>query len=96
MRKHLNFEWSGYIYNTSIQNTYSDVQSRSFKETSTMEGIHSQIRVPINSKITDGSCKINIPSAFKDIMKDYIVPGLTNYGNGDIWVSREEEDYLIV
>ena len=96
MRKHLNFEWSGYIYNTSIQNTYSDVQSRSFKETSTMEGIHSQIRIPIKSKITDGSCKINIPSAFKDTMKDYIVTGLTKYCKGDIWVSREEKDYFIV
>jgi hypothetical protein len=96
MRKHLNFEWSGYIYNTSIQNTYSDVQSRSFKETSTIEGIHSQIRIPIKSKITDGSCKINIPSAFNDIMKDYVVTGLTKYGKGDIWIDEEFEDYFIV
>ena len=96
MRKHLNFEWSGYIYNTSIQNTYSDVQSRSFKETSTIESIHSQIRIPIKSKITDGSCKINIPSAFNGVMKDYVVAGLTKYGKGDIWIDEEFEDYFIV
>ena len=29
-------------------------------------------------------------------MKDYIVTGLTKYDKGDIWVSREEEDYFIV
>ena len=96
MRKNLNFEWNGYIYNTSIQNTYSDVQSRSFKETSTIESIHSQIRIPIKSKITNGSCKINIPSAFNDIMKDYIVVGLTKYGKGDIWIEEEYDTYFIV
>ena len=96
MRKNLNFEWNGYIYNTSIQNTYSDVQSRSFKETSTIESIHSQIRIPIKSKITNGSCKINITSAFNDIMKDYIVVGLTKYGKGDIWIEEEYDTYFIV
>ena len=96
MRKHLNFEWSGYIYNTSIQNTYSDIQSRSFKETSTIESIHSQIRVPIKANILNGSCRIDIPNAFRGVMKDYIVVGLTKYDKGDIWIDEECDTYFIV
>ena len=91
----LDMQWNT-IWNASYANSYSDANTRTYKETRMVEGIHKQIRVPIKANILNGSCKIDIPNAFKDIMKEYTVVGLTKYGKGDIWVSREEKDYFIV
>lgn len=91
----LDMQWNT-IWNANYANSYSDASTRTYKETRMVEGIHKQIRVPIKANIVNGSCKIDIPNAFRGIMKEYTVVGLTKYGKGDIWVSREEKDYFIV
>ena len=84
------------IWNAKYANSYSDTSTRTYKETSMIEGIHKQIRVPVRANIVNGSCRIDIPNAFKNVMKDYIVTGLTKYGKGDIWIDEEYDTYFIV
>ena len=91
----LDMQWNT-IWNANYANSYSDTSTRTYKETSMIEGIHKQIRIPIKANILNGSCKINIPNAFRGVMKDYIVTGLTKYGKGDIWIDEEYDTYFIV
>ena len=91
----LDMQWNT-IWNANYSNSYSDTSTRTYKETSMIEGIHKQIRVPIKSNIVNGRCRVDIPNAFKNVMKDYIVVGLTKYGKGDIWIDEEYENYFIV
>jgi hypothetical protein len=91
----LDMQWNT-IWNANYANSYSDTNTRTYKETSMIEGIHKQIRVPIKSNIVNGRCRIDVPSAFKNVMKDYIVTGLTKYGKGDIWIDEEYGTYFIV
>ena len=91
----LDMQWNT-IWNANYANSYSDISTRTYKETSMIEGTHKQIRVPIKANIINGSCKIDIPKAFTNCMKNYIVVGLTKYGKGDIWIYEEFENYFIV
>ena len=91
----LDMQWNT-IWNANYANSYLDSTAKTYKETSMIEGVHKQIRIPVKANILNGNCKINIPNAFRGIMKDYLVVGLTKYGKGDIWVDEEFEDYFIV
>jgi hypothetical protein len=91
----LDMQWNT-IWNANYANSYLDSNAKTYKETHMVEGIHKQIRVPVKANIVNGSCKIDIPNAFKSVMKDYIVTGLTKYGKGDIWIDEEYDTYFIV
>lgn len=84
------------LWNTQIVNSYSDAISRSYSETTSIEGLHKQLRITVTSHTKQGKCKVNIPTSFLRIMKKYVILGLTKYGKGDIWIEGEYEDYFIV
>ena len=84
------------IWNAKYANSYLDSNAKTYKETHMIEGLHKQIRVPVKANIVNGRCRVDIPNAFKNVMKDYIVVGLTKYGKGDIWIDEEYDTYFIV
>ncbi|MGL4108311.1 carbohydrate binding domain-containing protein [Clostridium sp. LP20] len=88
------------IYNTNLAQSYSSYTSRSrsinYKETSSIEGLGKQIRVPIEAEIKNKSCRIDVPPVFIEVMEKYKIVGLTKFGRGDIWISEVFDNYFIV
>lgn len=78
-------------------NSYSNNLTRTFAETHCIEAESKQIRINFkNVQIKNGKTILNIPNKYVGMNNEYIISSIVKKGQGDVWVSKEEETRFIL